>query len=82
MGIGVTFEEGLMKAIASLDTPESRKLRLYRSYEETISLLARPNDLRLYAILDALMIGIDADSISRYSGINIYFIEKIKKLAA
>ena len=82
MGIGVTFEESLMKAIASLDTPESRKLRLYRSSEETISLLARPNDLRLYAIFDALMIGIDADSISSYSGINVYFIEKIKNIVA
>ena len=26
------------------------------------------------------MIGIDADSISRYSGINVYFIEKIKNI--
>ena len=80
MGIGSNFEEALMKAIASLDTTESRRLRLYKPRTELLSLLSEPNDLRLFAIFDAIMTGMNTEEISRLTGFQIYFIQKIENI--
>jgi carbamoyl-phosphate synthase large subunit len=80
MGIGATFEEALMKAIASLDTTESRRIRLYKAEKDLVSLLENPNDLRIFAIFDALISGIAADEISKLTGYSIYFIHKMQNI--
>ncbi len=77
MGIGRTFEEALMKAVASLDTMESRRLRLGVSDEKLSSLILVPSDLRLYAIFEALFRGWDQKKISSLSGYPEFFIAKI-----
>lgn len=80
MGIGRTFEEALMKAVSSLDTQESRKLRLGVDDEKLASLLAIPSDLRLYAIFEALFRGWDHQRISKLCGYPLYFISKMDNI--
>ncbi|EQD67147.1 carbamoyl phosphate synthase large subunit, partial [mine drainage metagenome] len=80
MGIGSNFEEALMKAIASLDTTESRRLRLYKPKNELLDLLREPNDLRLFAIFEALITGIPVETISSLTGFRSYFIEKMRNI--
>ncbi len=55
MGIGRTFEEAFFKAIASLETKESKSLRLPVSDEKLRELIRTPSDLRIYAIIEALL---------------------------
>lgn len=80
MGIGSTFEEALMKAIVSLDTNESRKIRMYKPEHEIIDLLSRPNDLRLFAVFEALTIGVSVDTVCQLSGYEQYFVRKIEEI--
>lgn len=77
MGIGRTFEEALMKALASLDTPESVKLRLFSSEQRLNELLTKSTDLKLYAIFEALFRHYGVDKVSELSGFDPYFINKI-----
>ena len=80
MGIGRTFEEALMKAVASLDTPESRKLRLGVDDAKLSSLISVPSDLRLFAIFEALFRNWDISHVSRISGYPEYFIAKMANI--
>jgi carbamoyl-phosphate synthase large subunit len=80
MGIGRTFEEALMKAVASLDTPESRKLRLGVDDAKLSSLISIPSDLRLFAIFEALFRNWDISHVSRISGYPEYFIAKMANI--
>jgi len=80
MGIGRTFEEALMKAIASLDTPESRRMRLSDREYDLHTLLSKPSDLRIYAIIEALIRKMTTEEISSLSGIDPYFIEKLRNI--
>ncbi len=80
MGIGRTFEEALMKAIASLDTPESAHLRIPDGKNDISALLSNPSDIRIYAVMEALMRGMQTQKVSALSGIDLYFIEKIKNI--
>ncbi len=82
MGIGRTFEEALMKAIASLDNPESRKLRMYIGGSELDELLSKPSDLKLYAIFEAIFRGYEISEISRITGYENYFIQKIANIVS
>ena len=82
MGIGRTFEEALMKAIASLDNPESRKLRMYIDGSELDELLSKPSDLKLYAIFEAIFRGYEISEISRITGYENYFIQKIANIVS
>lgn len=82
MGIGRTFEEALMKAIASLDNPESRKLRMYIDGSELDKLLSKPSDLKLYAIFEAIFRGYEISEISRITGYENYFIQKIANIVS
>ncbi len=81
MGIGATFEEALMKAIASLDTAECRRLRLYKRMDDLIALLKVPTDLRIYAIFESLLLKISTTEIADMTGYDIYFIEKMKNIS-
>ncbi|MEM0156106.1 MAG: carbamoyl-phosphate synthase (glutamine-hydrolyzing) large subunit [Thermoplasmataceae archaeon] len=80
MGIGRTFEEALMKAIASLDNEMSEKIRIYESDERIWGYVSNPSDLRIYAIFEALFRGFNINEISMRSGYDSYFIWKIKNI--
>ncbi len=80
MGIGRTFEEALMKAIASLETVESLKIRNYMSGDRLMKALSEPSDLRLYSIFEALFQGMDPAQICRLCHYDAYFIRKMKNI--
>lgn len=80
MGIGSTFEEALLKAIVSLDTIESKRIRLYKPEKEVLELLKQPNDLRLFAVFEALITGIPPEQVCKLTKYDAYFVEKIDKL--
>ncbi len=81
MGIGRTFEEAMMKAIASLDTPESGRIRLFFPDQKLKELLAGSTDLRLYAIFEALFRHYTVEEIASLSKFDPYFIHKLKNIA-
>lgn len=80
MGIGRTFEEAMMKALASLDTPESAKLRLFSSDQKLNELLVKSTDLKLYAIFEALFRHHGVEEVSSLTGFDPYFISKINNV--
>ncbi|WP_287961515.1 carbamoyl-phosphate synthase (glutamine-hydrolyzing) large subunit [Acidiplasma sp.] len=80
MGIGRTFEEALLKCVASLDIKDSKSLRLFTTRDKTLELIEKPNDLRLYAIFEALFQGIDIETIAGKSGYDPFFIYKMKNI--
>lgn len=80
MGIGRTFEEALMKAIASLDTPESFRLRTYTKGDDLRKMLYQSSDLRIYAIFEALFQDMDPYVIAELTGYEPYFIFKIRNI--
>lgn len=82
MGIGRTFEEATMKAIASLDTSESVRLRLFMKDQRIKELLSGNTDLKLYAIIEALFRKMSVDDIARLSQYDPYFINKINNVVA
>ncbi|AKA48640.1 carbamoyl-phosphate synthase large subunit [uncultured archaeon] len=80
MGIGRTFEEAMMKAIASLDTPESSRIRLFLPDDKIRDLLTKSTDLRLYAIFEALFRHYEVEEIAALSKFDPYFINKINNV--
>ena len=80
MGIGRTFEESLMKAIASLDNQDSRKLRIYIDDGELENVLSKASDLRIYAIFEALFRNYDIARICTLTGYEPYFVHKIENI--
>lgn len=82
MGIGATFEEALMKAVVSLDTFESRRIRVYKPERELIELLRNPNDLRLFAVFEALYTGMSVGQVCELTGFDQYFVKKINGLCS
>ncbi|PVX26554.1 MAG: carbamoyl phosphate synthase large subunit [Candidatus Bathyarchaeum sp.] len=85
MGIGRCFEEALQKAVRMLDIG---KLGLVCNSEEdepepleTIKdVLANPNDQRLYMIVKALKQGMSITEIYDLSGVDPFFLHKIKNV--
>jgi carbamoyl-phosphate synthase large subunit len=85
MSIGRCFEEALQKAVRMLDTG---KLGLVCNPEdsepepaETIKdALVNPTDERLFKIVKALKIGISIEEIYRLSGVDPFFLHKIKNI--
>jgi carbamoyl-phosphate synthase large subunit len=85
MGIGRCFEEALQKAVRMLDIG---KLGLVCNAEEdehenleTIKdVLAKPTDQRLFMIVKALKQGISVEEIYRLSGVDPFFLYKIKNI--
>ncbi len=82
MGIGRTFEEAMMKAIASLDTPESVRIRLFFKDDKLRELLMKPTDLKLYAILEALFRNYTVDEVASLSQYDPYFINKLNNIVS
>jgi carbamoyl-phosphate synthase large subunit len=85
MAIGRCFEEALQKAVRMLDTGKIGLVCNPEDYEpepeERIrDELANPTDERLYVISKALRLGISVPEIYRLSGIDPFFLNKIKNL--
>ena len=86
MAIGRTFEEALGKAISSLD----QKTSLWdlgngwgsagASREEILRKLAEPDDTRLFWMFEALRKGVETDDIFRATGIDPFFIERMRRM--
>ena len=85
MGIGRCFEEALQKAVRMLDIG---KLGLVCNAEEdepepleTIKdVLAKPTDQRLFMIVKALKQGVSIEEIYELSGVDPFFLHKIKNV--
>ncbi len=85
MAIGRTFEEALQKAVRSLDVGRY-SLRLYggekpKTLQELKEMLQKPTDKRVFYIYEALQSGLSVDEISRLTGVNRWFVEKIRNIA-
>jgi len=80
MGIGKIFEEALLKTISSLDIKNSKTLRLFINKNETIELLKKPTDLRIFAIFEALFQDMDVNFISEKTGYDAFFINKMNNI--
>lgn len=83
MSIGTSFEQGMMKAVRSielgLDTMRMPKLKDL-SDDEITALLHNCDDERIYVVYEALMRGIPAETINKITMIDKWFIGKIKNL--
>src|SRR5947208_3412783 len=75
MAVERTFEAALIKAMRSL---EQKPPVAWELGPETID---QPNDRRLFALLDALRNGADAESLAERSGIDRWFIDRLASLA-
>lgn len=82
MAIGRTFEEALTKAVRSLDIGRSdlsgfgeKDRRILKHFLET------PTHKRLYYITDALKSGFTVKEICELTGIDPWFVEKLKGMA-
>ena len=80
MAIGGTFEESLQKAVRSLGQgfqgvtdPKTRVADLQAEIEG-------PTDRRLYALVQALGDGITVDELNRRTGIDPWFLERLREL--
>jgi carbamoyl-phosphate synthase large subunit len=81
MAIGRTFEEALLKAVRSLEIGTyGLNIRGSASWGamELEELISTPNDLRLFAIAEALRRKMPVEEIVALSNIDRWFIEKIK----
>ena len=81
MGIGRRFEEALQKAIRSLDIGFNgiccKKRKPVVDKTKLATLLAKPTDLRLYYIYDALKAGLSVDEIHDITKIDEWFLAKL-----
>ncbi|HHW49024.1 MAG TPA: carbamoyl-phosphate synthase large subunit [Clostridiaceae bacterium] len=84
MAIGRTFEESLLKAIDSLDIKLNYQLGLQlfenKTVEELLDFIKQPKDERIFAICKALQKGVDAQKISDFTKIDIFFIKKLENI--
>jgi len=75
MAIGRTFEAALQKAIRSLEISSPR-------IENPEAHLEPPTDQRLFALFELFRRGKSVDELARRTGINKWFLEKIRALVA
>ena len=79
MSIGRTIEQSLLKAVRSLDI----KMDLGRgewSNNEIKTLLTTPTSERLFVVYHALCKGYSIEEVSELSGIDVFFIRKLKNI--
>lgn len=85
MTIDRSFEGALLKAVRSLELGTvglyMKELRK-KSTEELLHMVSHANDLRLWALAEALRREIPAEKLCELSGINIWFICKIEGIVA
>ncbi len=81
MSIGRTFEEALQKALRMLDIGVPgltwHRIKSLNSLEKE---LKQPTDKRIFAIEKAMRKGMDFEKIHKLSGINQWFLHKMKKI--
>ena len=85
MAIGRTFEEALQKAIRSLEVGRfglghDPKDKLCKDKEEIIQNLKVPTHKRMTYLRDAFHIGMTVKEIHKLTGINPWFLEKVKNV--
>ncbi len=85
MAIGRTFEEALQKAIRSLEVGRfglgnDPKDKICEDKEEIIQNLKVPTHKRLMYVRDAIHIGMPIDEINKITGINKWFLNKVKNI--
>jgi carbamoyl-phosphate synthase large subunit len=83
MAIGRSFEESLLKAVRSLelDLCGLRHPDMAPLTDEGVSAKIRePNDLRLFAVAEALRRGVAPDTIHEWSAIPLFFIEGLRRI--
>ncbi len=79
MAIGRTIEESLLKAFKSLDIDSQLGQKDWDAHEIT-TLLKTPTSERLFVIFNALEKGYSIKEICELSGINPFFVSKMKKI--
>ena len=85
MAIGRTFEEALQKAVRSLEVGRfglghDPKDKVCSNKEEIIQNLKFPTHKRLMYIRDAIKIGMATKEIHKLTGINQWFLEKVRNI--
>ncbi|MHA1626366.1 MAG: carbamoyl-phosphate synthase (glutamine-hydrolyzing) large subunit, partial [Candidatus Asgardarchaeia archaeon] len=82
MSIGRCFEEALQKAVRMLDIGKDGIACDETPYddEELMDIIRNPTDERIFAIYHAIKRGVDVDRISELSGIDKFFLYKIKNI--
>jgi carbamoyl-phosphate synthase large subunit len=82
MAIGRCFEEALQKAVRMLDIgKELTDNRIHgRSIARIRKELREPTDERIFYVTEALKSGISMDEITKLSGIDPWFLDKIKNI--
>jgi len=82
MAIGRTFEESIQKAVRMLEIGRElvEDVPLYKDHEAIRQELRSPTDKRLFVIADAIRAGIGIDEIYDLSGVDRWFLWKIKNI--
>ena len=82
MAIGRCFEEALQKAVRMLDIGKELTDNEVtgHSLERIRKELKEPTDERIFYIVKALKLGMDLDEVTRLSGIDRWFLDKIKNI--
>ncbi|MBI4064434.1 MAG: carbamoyl-phosphate synthase large subunit, partial [Elusimicrobia bacterium] len=83
MGIGRNFLEALQKALRALEDGRLGLETLERpDRQEFLSLIARPNPKRIFALYTAIMEGLPMDELRRLSGVDPWFLAQIHSAAS
>ena len=83
MSVGRTFEESLLKAVRSLETGH---IHLYDKRfdapptDELLDSIGTPTDTRIFAVAELLRRGVSSAIIGERTGIDRFFLEKIKNI--
>lgn len=80
MAIGRTIEEGLLKALRSLEIDQEYLDRVGLTEEHIMRELAVATDQRLFVIAEALRRGMDLEEIARITNWDPFFLFKIKNI--
>ncbi|MEM0492566.1 MAG: carbamoyl-phosphate synthase (glutamine-hydrolyzing) large subunit [Candidatus Thermoplasmatota archaeon] len=81
MSIGRSFEEALQKSIRMLDTNRPGLACNDLKFNNLEKEIKEPTDKRIFAVFEAIKQGISIERISHLSGINPWFLCKIKNIA-
>lgn len=85
MALGRTFEESILKAIRSLEIGvchlyKSKFDKEKMSVDDLLKYIKEGTDDRIYAIAQLLWLGVDASIICDITQIDMFFLDKIKKI--
>ena len=85
MSVGRTFEESLLKAIRSLEDSKNHIHMTkfdseHMSVDDLLEYIKEGTDDRIYAISQLMWLGVDHSRICDITGIDMFFLDKIKKI--